>query len=382
MNALYQKIDQSRKQYKKFINKCQMGHSQYNFTLNSNPSCFALCFAIFGLNLISENSFLHNHSHVFSETIKSNLLNYKMQRQNYDLTIDKPFLQLLTFSLSCLSILNTLHNNPLEEIVIPLIPNNIENYLNKINALIGMPQSGNLSMFVAILLIHAQQYLGINTQNQIDDWIRLHLSKMNNNGFWGNNNKWPYLQFQNGYHQYEILNFLNVKNKNLTNAAKHILELIDNEGHFAPYPGGGSCYDYDAIYILTHPELPKNDSLKKILEKTFNSLLSEQNVDGGFAESQHIHPLSLKNINRYCHHMCLANKIGRYERIKRCLCLLLNKNKKIHTHWSNESRLWNESNLWDSWFRMQTIALIQLTFHSELNFQWKFIKFPGIGYRT
>jgi hypothetical protein len=44
------------------------------------------------------------------------------------------------------------------------------------------------------------------------------------------------------------------------------------------------------------------------------------------------------------------------------------------------SREWGESSLWDSWFRMLSVARIQAALHPSEATQWGFIDFPGIGY--
>ena len=65
----------------------------------------------------------------------------------------------------------------------------------------------------------------------------------------------------------------------------------------APY-GGGGCYDFDAIKILT---LYKSNN-----ENTYDSLLRfakkltfEQNKDGGFSESYDFYPLRIKSQFRF-----------------------------------------------------------------------------------
>ena len=39
---------------------------------------------------------------------------------------------------------------------------------------------------------------------------------------------------------------------------------------------------------------------------------------------------------------------------------MIPKYNSITTHWNNYNRKWDESNLWDSWFRMQTLARIEI----------------------
>ena len=62
-------------------------------------------------------------------------------------------------------------------------------------------------MFLAINLLYLRDFLGIDTTQSIYEWTNYHLNSRNRFGFWGPNS-FSYLQFQNGYHQYEILNYL------------------------------------------------------------------------------------------------------------------------------------------------------------------------------
>ena len=57
-------------------------------------------------------------------------------------------------------------------------------------------------------------------------------------------------------------------------------------GHFAPYPGGGGCYDYDAIFLLTSKYINRDANLRSSLLLIYDQLLEEQNEDGGFAENK------------------------------------------------------------------------------------------------
>ena len=78
-----------------------------------------------------------------------------------------------------------------------------------------------------------------------------------------------YLQFQNGYHQYEIFEYLEFQKVPWIVAAKNTLFMSDRYGHFAPWPGGGACYDYDAIFMLTSKfvnDVGQENILKKTLK--------------------------------------------------------------------------------------------------------------------
>ena len=62
--------------------------------------------------------------------------------------------------------------------------------------------------------------------------------------------------------------------------------MSDNYGHFAPWPGGGACYDYDAIFMLTS-KFVKDISQENILRKTLKEHPISKNLDGGFCESKY-----------------------------------------------------------------------------------------------
>jgi hypothetical protein len=293
---------------------------------------------------------------------------------------DKPYLQLLTFTLSALRLLDTLHQDPVDAHVREVLPRDVKMELEQTGALRGVARSGNHAMFLAILLLHARDYLGLNTQSQLDAWISLHLDTMNSFGFWGADRSMSHLQFQNGYHQYEILEYLGIEQAPWAKAAECVATLADGGGHYAPYPGGGGCYDYDAIFLLTGAGDSILTRYRELLLKTARSISSEQNDDGGFAESLCVSPLSLKTVSGIVQHGWRARGAARFERFRLGLGLLRPKNRRIHTHWSRYSREWGESNLWDSWFRMLTLARIEVAFNPKRATEWGFIDYPGIGF--
>lgn len=373
----------SVQKYFSFIQSCKVTETEYRFSEFSESSPFALCFALFGYNLLSKTELLQKHTEAIHSTLRTNLERYKTQRmQNCpDIRFDKPFLQLLTFTLSCLSILGTIKKDPFDDIVTPLLSSDIRADLTTIKSLDGKPQSGNQSMFIAILLLHAKEHLNQNTAQRLDQWVEMHMNAMNEFGFWGDFGAMTHLQFQNGYHQYEILNYLNVPLPRMNSTARHVAELADHLGHFAPYIGGGGCYDFDAVFLLTYKTLADSELNTNLLQKTFQSILSEQNSNGGFAENKHLKNHSpgyiLRNVLR-----SIGSKSGplRKERLMRSLGLIQTKNTRIPTHWTRYSRLWHESNLWDSWFRMMTLSFIQHRLAPNAPNSFRYIDYPGIGF--
>lgn len=68
------------------------------------------------------------------------------------------------------------------------------------------------------------------------------------------------------------------------------------------------------------------------------------------------------------------------ERLRYAATLKRPKHDRIHTHWSRYQRRWDESDLWDSWFRMLTLARIECAFDPARAAAWGFIDYPGIGW--
>lgn len=372
----------ARNKYNQFIDSCYVSGEGYKLTANSEISPYALCFAIFGKYLIGQLESISNEVCWMNTLLRRNLDEYRNNclLAGRALETDKGYLQLLTFTLSAMSITDSLDKEPLDSHVIPLVnKKNVIDVLKSAGTFIGRPGTGNLAMFYAILLIYSEKHLSLDTSEVLKKWQKCHIKTMNCHGFWGNENRPLYLQFQNGYHQYEIFEYLGVTNDKSEFAANFVYSMSDKNGHFAPYPGGGGCYDYDAVFVLTFLGQEVDLKHKKLLNQTFNTILSEQNNDGGYAESRYVRPKNLANIKIMLRHIIEKGGYTRIERARYCLSLLRSKHNRISTHWTKYSRDWNESNLWDSWFRMLTIARIdQLSGENE--FKWGFIDFPGIGY--
>lgn len=366
--------------YADFVRTCLDGDASARLTPRADPSPFALCFAVFGLHLAGDRDTLGGYGAAWSQALREAVRQTARQRAaSIDLGSDKHFLQLLTFCLSALRLLGHLDDDPLPDMVLPLLPNDVPRALRAAGADRGVARSGNQAMFVAILLLHARRSLGLDTDAAIADWVRCHRQWMNRFGFWGPDDSMSHLQFQNGYHQYEILEYLGEHGDYWDKAADAVASLADVEGHFAPYPGGGGCYDYDAVFLLTaNPAIARRH--EGLLARTASTLLAEQNPDGGFAESLRVRPRSFDNLLRSWRHVQAASGRARVERLRQALTLQRPRHDRIDTHWSLYSRGWAESDLWDSWFRMLALARIDCAFDPSAVSRWGFINFPGIGF--
>lgn len=377
-------ISKIKNRYGNFINNCKIEDCHYSLTANNEVSPYATCFALFGLNLINDYNEIKKNKKKWDFVLRDNLDKafFHTQNKKTEIIFDKPYLQLLTFTLSSLSIIGTLNNDPLEKYTSFITKYNMSELLSKSKALDGKGGSGNFAMFYFILFYHLNYFLNYNVDDELIYWRNSHLEAMNKFGFWGNSKSMSHLQFQNGYHQYEIFKFMKLCDDRFTTAAVNTMKMSDLDGHYAPYIGGGGCYDYDATFMISSFLNCKDEITHNKLSKTLKTLISEQNNDGGFCESKLIRPINMKYFQKFILHILDSKGVARNERVRQFLTLLRPKYDKIQTHWSTNGRHWNQSNLWDSWFRMLTIAKIDLVFNRENKNKWQFIDYPGIGFHN
>lgn len=364
--------------YSDFITRCEGESYGYSLTPDADVSSYASCFSIFGRHLLRSPV----DSRAAARFVACLRAALQRMRGSGDVLRGKPYRQLLVFSLSALAALGQLETDPLPELIKEQLPIDIEKELIGLGCLAGKPGSGNQAMFLAIFLLHARDRLGVDTNEQINQWVELHQGAMNRFGFWGPDKGMTHLQFQNGYHQYEIFEYLGIQNPRKEEAMAAVRSLVDPQGHFAPYPGGGGCYDYDAVFILTPDGKIPDAPTRALLLRTAETLKAEQRPDGGFSESLYIRPRSLANLARFASHIAHAAGNGPLflERLRYALTLQRPRHNRIHTHWSRYSRRWDESDLWDSWFRMMTLARIEVALDPSAASRWGFVDYPGIGY--
>lgn len=334
--------------YINFIMTCKVDDCSFSLTKDGDRSAYATCFAIFGMNTTGVDILKHINKEKLALYLKDSLEEQKKRHGIYS----KQFLQLLCFVFSVFELLSISVADLLGEYIHQFVSNiDLEHFLDSNGVNVGRPSSGNFAMFAAIISHMSNKY-GIVENDNIDKWFTYHDNKINKFGFWCNPSKETYTQFQNGYHQYEIYDYFGKEIKNLDEAANLVLTLQDRDGHFAPIPGGGGCYDYDAFSILmTAYNKTYDDKILVALEKLANAVCKEQNIDGGFCESRYFRPFNFRNIIKILKSLCKLHLQSYPEKLKMIISLSRPQFSKISTHWSKVDRRWDESDMWDSWFR-------------------------------
>lgn len=360
------------------LEKFRVSEIEYSLTLQNNISPFSTIFSVFIKDLFNYNfefqkNQLVDYIQSFQDIETGLFVNRQLnEKPNF---YSKSCLQLTSFSLSALSILGSKpkykinHNINTKE--------KIFSYLDKVGVKKGSIGSGNFAMFLGIFLT-VDKLLDSSNKN-LYHWFDYHDENRNpNNGFWTKGLKgksqWAY---QNAVHQIAIYKFSNQPIANYKSSVDMVINHCDKNSTFALLPGGGACWDYDAIHILNYLGYKNHyriNDIKYIFNNTFNSILKIKD-ETGFCENSYVQKISIKNnINQFYQGRNILSSLFRVREF------IISKNNNF-THqpgWSNKPIKLSECDLWSMWFRLLTIAEIEKTLDKKT--KWKFHNFPGLGY--
>ena len=353
-------------------------YSQFEFSLTKkyNPSPFATIFSIFIRDLFNyqfegdEKLFLVDYLQSLQDPQTGLFCANDINNYTNPFYI-KECLQLTTFALSALSILDSVPKHQIKHNIKSC--DDVYSYLDKVGVKDGVLGNGNFAMFLGIFLSLDK----INSiSNLIDYWFAYHTKHYNKkNGVWTSGIKtqsqWSY---QNGLHQFIIYEYWNKNAPNYKKIIDIILNNVDKKGTFALLPGGGACCDYDAVHLLNIFGIKKNyrkDEIMNILNLTYSHIL--EMGEKGFCENSYVKNLSLpKDLHKFYN----SNLISTAFRIKEFMHVKKN-DFTHHPHWSRLPIKLSSQDLWSIWFRLLVIAEIEEVFLENNN--WKFHKFPGLG---
>lgn len=369
------------------------GHSyRYRLNADSDDTIFCTCFALFILDLFKETE-------KFSEKERQGWISYIQSFQNeesgyfepeqyYHEDKERNCHQLTCFCLSALGILNAEPKFSLKFIRQWKTPEDIKIYLYDRGCHEGKPGSGNKAMFLAIFLIYEyERTKESHLLEKINAWFEFHNETQNRSGFWGMDIRSHYLHgLQNGFHQLIIYFYQQKEIPKLDRIIDIALMSQDRRGFFAPTPGGEACHEYDAIHILVvacRKTDYRKDEIEACLSRAHKALLSTRNSDGGFCQSKS-KLLGLTDFFKYVPtYFSNLSPYLWYYRTRVSLGTMLKRKNKIYNGWTQKPRLWNESNLWDTWFRCLALAEIAQIINDPVLQDFRdvnFHKIPGLGY--
>ena len=365
---------------------------RYRFSSSSDDTVFCTCFALFILDLFKETekfTEMEKQSWVsYIQSFQNEEFGYFEPEQYYHKDRERNRYQLTCFCLSALGILDAEPKFPLNFIRQWKTPDDIKKFLYERGCNEGKPGSGNKAMFLAIFLIYKYERTKENhLLEKINAWFEFHNETQNRNGFWGKDLKSHYLHgLQNGFHQLVIYFYQQKEIPKLDRIIDIALMSQDRRGFFAPTPGGEACHDYDAVHILAMAFRItdyRRDDIQASLQKALDAILSTCNSDGGFCQSKSkLSGLTdfLKYVPTYFSNW---SPYLWYYRARVSFGTVLKQKNEIYNGWIQKPILWNESNLWDTWFRSLALAEIVQTINEPVLQDFKDVNFhktPGLGY--
>lgn len=290
--------------------------------------------------------------------------------------------QFTFFSLAALDALEAQANYPLSFVEIFLDSNKIEHWLANRDWSDPWLESNNI-MFLISFLIQEWERTGNLTYSKaahtILDWLDEYQNPKT--GYWDLNRGASLLNAMAGaFHLYFFYFYLGRPVNYPERIIDSTLALQEPDGLFDQRGGGRACLDMDAIDILVKFSLlteHRVTEIKEALRHAFEAILMNQNPDGGFCEAKRP-PLWQKSLKRR-----VAESVG--------LDRLLNRSWRgrpiEHKHYSSwdKMRYWvDESDLWSTWSRVYTLALISSRYPDEFidDINWQFRSSPTLGWHN
>ncbi len=293
--------------------------------------------------------------------------------------------QLTGYCISALRLLGGRPRHPLTFIQPWCAPDTTRAWLAGLNWA-AASNSGNKAMFVGIMLTEAAEAGQPGAAAGLQAWFDWHDTNADPaSGFWGRGRASRYWEGMQGYvHQLVVYNYAGRTQPTLRAAARRTLALQQADGLFSPKGGGGACDDLDALHILTtaHRRFPElRLEIEAALARARVGILANQNPDGGFCWAQRPRFGLREWLGVARHNLDLHQPDKVTVALRAALAGQLKLARKIETGWSDVGRAWNQSSLWDTWFRLLSLAEIELILTPDsLSAAWQGIPAPNFGW--
>jgi len=388
----------------KFINQLYNGNGTFNFSpRNRVTNIYSTCFAIMALDLINkladypleEKKKMINYLHK-SQDPESGLFIDKncIPSENSSHNLEYINLQITDFAQMALV---TLGSKPRYKYLFLKKYKNkkyLEEWLEKLNWKNPWLVS-NLIMFLLNSFIYEQEIFKVNNRayiNFIINWLTSNQDQKK--GYWNLGKKATiHNQMAGAYHFLFFYTYLNKKPKLIPKIIDSTLSIQDYDGLFNYAGGGGSCDDLDAIDILCRSTFYtdyKREQIVKSLRRAYISIIKNQNKDGGFCWAKR-NTLSFKKILFMFNFKTLINNgikeflINFAFKLKNQVYIIFLKRLTWKYSGLNSMEVeLNESDIWSTWFRLLSLALIETTFpeisEDKKTFDWKMRTKCGLGF--
>jgi hypothetical protein len=191
--------------------------------------------------------------------------------------------QLASFAVSALAALGRPLAHPLRFLEPLRAPDAVRAYLDGLAWNRNPWNSGNRALFLGSLLSHGSDHA---SHLSLDAWFEWHDRNARPSGFWGEGHRsdW-YVGMGGAAHQYLVYHFHRREPPYLRAAVDRVVRMQYPDGRFWPVPGGGSCYELDALEILAVGRAwsdHRRDEIAEAARRATDVVLASRNADGGF----------------------------------------------------------------------------------------------------
>jgi len=293
--------------------------------------------------------------------------------------------QLASFAVSALAALGRAPAHHLRFLEPLRAPDAVREYLNGLAWARNPWNSGNRALFLGALLSDSGKPPAVGGGTAaLGAWFEWHDRHARPSGFWGEGHRsdW-YVGMGGAAHQYLVYHFHGREPPHLRAAVDRVLRMQYPDGRFWPVPGGGSCYELDALEILAVGRAwndHRRDEVGEAARRAMDVVLASRNADGGFSWAA----------RRWFDAADAWRALARTGDVRTRLWTLralanahvLRREEARRTAWVEGSHPVGVSSVYDTWFRLLTLATAsRLTADPRTGgLAWTAVPAPNWGY--
>lgn len=246
--------------------------------------------------------------------------------------------------------------------------------------------SGNRAMQAGILLsADVLLWDDARSRDRLEAWFAWHAERARPaTGFWGEGD-WAdgHTGLGGAAHQHVLYDFWNRTPPCADRAATRAVALQYHDGRFFPVPGGGACDELDAVTVLRAAggaEVAPRTAVERMARGLIDVALAARNDDGGFCWARRRWfdlPDALRAV------AAPPEMAGRVWTARALVSAhLLRHRERRRTAWSEGEHGVGESSMFDTWFRLLTLAhAAQLVDDERLaGLAWRPLPAPNWGF--
>ncbi len=383
----------SRESVLQYVASLRTAPAEYRMTANVDGSLFTACFAFLLRYLLGDDYAPEERAALQALLLESQNpedgLWYRRGKSATRYTLhDEAHIsqQLTTMALSVLAALGVMPRYPLRFLSRWDTADKLQDYLDSLPWDVNPWNSGNRALFVGSFLAYDGYILHNEASRAVleawFDWHDAHARPTS--GFWGEGHTADWFVGMGGAaHQYLIYHYANRQPPYLERAVDQTLRMQYDDGRCWPVIGGGSCYELDAmeILLLGYKMLDyRRSDIEAACCRMIPVVLNSRNADGGFCWAKR-RWFDMPDLLRGLFITGDPRTMFWALRVQANAHLLRSEETRA-TAWASAPHPVTESSLYDTWFRLLTLAEIAEVIADERlpDIPWRSVPAPNWGF--